>query len=955
MRQKQINKFSAVIVFFVLTFMAAPAAFSQYNFYYGKNKVQKQNYKWNHVETAHFKIYYYTQKERLIRKIAAASEQAYDVISDYLNVKVKRKIPMIFYSTQFDFYLNNISGYLPFGVVAFAEPTSYRMVVQGDASFDELMETITHELGHIFEYEILGNRSRYISPPLWFMEGFSDFITFKWDQFSLLTVRDSVLTDRIPLLTKYGQLNAPGLGNRSPYDFGHVVFEFLEEKFGKRGIKKLLYAARGGSLFRGRRNLLRVFDYSPKMFNYDFGKYLRKRFKDFFNKENPEDYSYVIGPDVPFTYSFSHQISPSGELLAILTANMKVRQLQIILISMKDGKVIKNLTPGFTTKYDTINLNFNPVGGQSFAWNKASNQIAFFVTKEYTNYLIVLDVLNGKVLKKIKIRKLQKPTSPVFHPKKPNLLYFTGQESTDAYIYSMNLDTRKVTKHTEGLMFIRAMDIASDGTRIVYSAKQDEHHNLYLATLDNPEMGKRITFGKYNDITPTFSEDGKRIYYSSDELQSYNICAIDLETKKFYRYSDVRTGNFFPLEIPGEEDQVVMSSYYKSRFTLFKKDVSTALEERQLEFETLDTAALARKQEEIPKVEMTKLGKYKPLKKLYIRSLPPLAVSIGTDGGFFGYSAISLSDLLGDHSFSLAVSSLYGYRSYSLSYLNQKHRFQLYANLFAYKEAYYYGYTTAQSLTLRSLYGGTLGFFYPFSQSYRAEVTASAYKQNENFDNLFLGGDLPFGQFFDGISVPLRISLVGETTRFQNYGPMMGHTFKLTYEKYVKFGSNFLDAYTMTGDVRKYFRLTNDVQLAFRLYGYKSGGKNPLLMWTGGNNTFRSEGYRRVVGEKMFLFNAELRLPLIQAALTPIGVIGPIRGVVFFDVGGVWFNGQKFNFFKKDAAGKTQFQLQDAISTYGFGLEFFMFGWPMHVDWVWRTDWKQKSYHGVNFWVGYDF
>jgi outer membrane protein assembly factor BamA len=105
----------------------------------------------------------------------------------------------------------------------------------------------------------------------------------------------------------------------------------------------------------------------------------------------------------------------------------------------------------------------------------------------------------------------------------------------------------------------------------------------------------------------------------------------------------------------------------------------------------------------------------------------------------------------------------------------------------------------------------------------------------------------------------------------------------------------------------------------------------------------------------MFLFNAEFRFPIIQVALTPLGLVGPINGTFFFDVGGVWYNGQDFNFFRDKDEARRSFVLDDAISSYGFGLEFFLFGYPMHVDWVWRTDWRQKSYQGVTFWVGFDF
>ena len=95
----------------------------------------------------------------------------------------------------------------------------------------------------------MGKRARYVRPPLWVIEGFSEFITGTWGQFYLLTVRDMVLNGRIPVMTKYGNLQTPYYNGRTiPYDFGHIIYEFLDEKFGKRGIKKLLYSLLGFEL-----------------------------------------------------------------------------------------------------------------------------------------------------------------------------------------------------------------------------------------------------------------------------------------------------------------------------------------------------------------------------------------------------------------------------------------------------------------------------------------------------------------------------------------------------------------------------------------------------------------------------------------------------------------------------------------------------------------------------------
>ncbi len=64
------------------------------------------------------------------------------------------------------------------------------------------------------------------------------------------------------------------------------------------------------------------------------------------------------------------------------------------------------------------------------------------------------------------------------------------------------------------------------------------------------------------------------------------------------------------------------------------------------------------------------------------------------------------------------------------------------------------------------------------------------------------------------------------------------------------------------------------------------------------------------------------------------------------------------------------FRLKDGRASYGFGLETFALGFPMHFDWSWRTlfnrDWEDALYSSVGgsrefrkprfaVWIGYDF
>ena len=146
----------------------------------------------------------------------------------------------------------------------------------------------------------------------------------------------------------------------------------------------------------------------------------------------------------------------------------------------------------------------------------------------------------------------------------------------------------------------------------------------------------------------------------------------------------------------------------------------------------------------------------------------------------------------------------------------------------------------------------------------------------------------------------------------------------------------------------------------------------------------RGYEYREFLGHRGFFTNAELRFPMVTAMATPLGVLGGIRGVFYFNIGGAALNNQSFNMWSTDTVyvpGTTPsgqpavrpvsgFRLVDGRASYGFGLETFALGFPIHFDWAWRSLFN-KSWEDALFaagggsehfrtsefkvWVGYDF
>jgi hypothetical protein len=219
----------------------------------------------------------------------------------------------------------------------------------------------------------------------------------------------------------------------------------------------------------------------------------------------------------------------------------------------------------------------------------------------------------------------------------------------------------------------------------------------------------------------------------------------------------------------------------------------------------------------------------------------------------------------------------------------------------------------------------------------------------------------------NGWQAPIRVALVGETTRFAEFGPLAGGTYALSFTWAPPIG-DFLTRQTVDADVRKYFRLGGtSALLALRGRGFYSTGDNPDYFFFGGNMELRGYPYLAFAGNTGFFANAEFRFPLITAALTPIGILGPVRGSVFFGIGGTHFKGDQYSFstsepgysyindpiFGEPVTGR---RLQDGRASWGFGLQLFVLGYPLHFDWTKFTDFAvQSSSWKFNFWMGYDF
>jgi hypothetical protein len=1009
--------------------------------YFGKNNIHYDNFKWQVYTTDHFEIYYYPEIDRHLARIAGYAESAYQKVSSDLKHDLSNKIPLILFKTHSEFEQQNVApGAAQEGVAAFAEPFRQRMVLPIDDAPDNLYGLIVHELTHQFQYDIIPAGLIRQNVPLWVNEGGAEWERGQWDPMDLMMVRDAAIADIVPKMSQtdgYGNGGSPRL---IPYNLGHALYEFIEAKFGVEGVRQFLFALRKSVIGGGEDAYEEALRMKPDEFDQAFERYIKDRFKPFRDKERPADYGRDLAPNqekTHFAQALSIAPSPSGDLIAVVTVNRKDGEIDIVLVSAKDGSIVRNLTSGFDKGYGFDHIvqptSFNVVPWMS--WAPKGDRLAYLVRTEKERALIIQNVLTQEIETRIPMKSVDDPESPAFSADGRTVV-MSAMRGGVRDIYSLDLQTQEVTNLTLDDFFDYGPTYSPDGKFIVYKTRVSGNQKLFRLDLDTKKK-TQITFGTNDETSAHFVDDHTLVFASTATDPSvpldpetakngniFNIWTLDLNSGELKQYTDAVSGVMSPIVLnDAAAPRIAFISYYKGDYgihTLERKEpIHTASSADFgapgpiIDFQAPLTHTL---------VTANSRAK-KSFEKMFLEGRPPVAVGVTNNGDVFGGTEISFGDVLGDKQVNLAVSSVQQYRTMALSYVNLGRRLQwalqgysqtsfFYGELegFFYDPRYANLIGRDQAVATRTVRGGSAFGIYPISRYRRFEVSGGFVNLVERYNDPFLEEaareyqEQRFGEqvFRNGSMVPLSAAYVQETTVFREFGPLSGSTMRFAYDVAPKIG-NTLSRQTFDGDARYYQRLASTGVLALRLRGFKSIGSSPDFLYFGGNSEMRGYDYLQFVGQNVLFANAELRFPIIEAALTPIGVVGGVRGVFFANMGGGWFNNQDFRFatgnfesyssvpvYQRAADGQLVynqetglpiqvgtttidvdgFRLKDGRASYGLGLETFMLGFPIHFDWTWRTTFN-KNWEDVVFnaeggssrfrkprfamWIGYDF
>ena len=953
---------------------------------FGKNKIQYQNLKWSIYHSPHFDVYYYEAEEALLQKVVSFAESAYDELSRRLDYQIESSTPLIFYKTHAEFEQNNISlGFIPEAVGAFATDVRFRMVLPVDMPDAELHELILHELTHIFQYHLLFGgrvtRSLTSQPPTWLVEGMASYFADDESTSDRMFLRDLVVNDQVPAISR------AQTGGFLAYRFGHAVFDFMEERWGAQGVLDFLFEYRstlGGNIDRALRRAFRI---EPEDFDADFRRWLRERYLPELVKTGEPSYfgrRFFEGEGRGAEFS-SPAVSPSGDLVAAL--GNPAGDIDVVLFDTRERRPLRNLTKGWSSQYQYLTGQFLTSvrrSGTDLAFSPDGNWLAVFGKREKGRSLVLVDVINGGVERVIDI-DVQQPFAPSWSPD-GRTVAFAGNLGGHFDIYALDVESGTVKNLTNDDRFDGAPVFTPDGSAIIYSSEIAAFQKLFRLDLANPANRQQLTRGEWSDVDPAISRDGKVVFFTSDRSGFENVYALDLTSGEVRQHTNAVTGCFQPqlVERVDGTRALVYAGYWKSRFDLYRGDLDKQPEvvETIPDIATLPPAPDSALERYEPDIQVTINDENKERyrgRRLFLED-GDVGVGVTSDQRFISQTTLAFSDYLGDRRLFAIFESVSSFSDFDIIYMNLSKRLQWGGELYD-QRTFFVGLTGSGAIEQDLAYQqtGVRGFvIYPLSFYHRVSASLGYARRKYDFQNFIFdpatGLLLPFIEQRTDDFPEVGMSFVGDSTVNAEWGPVSGrrYRFEASYAPDIGSGDQEQevinpDAASITSsallDFRQYVPLTRRMEFAFRFFGAASFGQVPNVFYFGGLDTVRGFDYRELVGDRAFYTNFELRFPLVDLVALPFIAVQGIRGRVFLDVGGAWFDyaGQEFEFWDSEegtlAPDNPLTGQRGPRSAYGWGLTVNFIGMELNWDFAKRFDGKNtlSDAFETSFWIGSRF
>jgi Tol biopolymer transport system component len=867
--------------------------------YFGRNKVQFDDFEFQVLRTDHFDIHYYPEEQEAVEDAARMAERWYERFARAFQHEFEQTKPIILYADHPDFeQTNTLSGFIGEGTGGVTESLKNRVIMPIAGSYWDTDHVMGHELVHAFQYNIAQSRrggglQGLYTLPLWVVEGIAEYLSVgRDDPLTAMWIRDAISRDELPTIHQL-------TNDRKffPYRFGQALWAYIGGTYGDDAVIQIYRRSlRVG--FEGA--ISQVLGLSTDTLSVRWRDKTKEEYLPLMEGRNaPEDQGTLIL--APSTGSgrtnIAPAISPDGRYVAFLSEK-DLFSVDLFMAEVATGRIIRKLSSANSDPHIEA-LRYIDSSG---TWSPDSQRFAYVVTAGGNQEIVIVGTANGQIQRRIAFDRIGAVSNPAWSPD-GQYLAFSGSVGGITDLYLFDLDSEETIQLTNDKYADLQPSWAPDGRTIAFMSDRGAETNFerltyskfQLTTIDIATSQVRVipVFGNVKHINPQYSADNDKLYFLSDQDGFTDVYELDFQNGDVRRITNLTTavsGHTYlsPAMTVAQDGTIAYTVFDELEFHIYTTRVD---DDRAQLVEVVDNAEdqVGRKLPPANPDRFSRIATYladpetgllpsntwtdedreEYKSELTLDFVGQPSIGVGTDnfGNYIGGGASAFfSDMLGDHVLGISAQANGTFKDIGgqafYTDLSNRWNWGVGAGRIPYLLGYYaYGSDergqyigqTRYRINITSASGQVS---YPFSSTQRFEVSLgmTRYSYDIELDKFYTD---QFGRIYDFERVqqdefepdPLNmatasVALVGDNAFFGFVSPIRGGRYRFGVEQ----TAGTLGFTTVTADWRRYFAPLRNLTVGVRALHYgryglditpeQQGGFSPLRELFLGFETF---------------------------------------------------------------------------------------------------------------------
>jgi TolB protein len=266
----------------------------------------------------------------------------------------------------------------------------------------------------------------------------------------------------------------------------------------------------------------------------------------------------------------AHQIA--NQIYGALTGQQGFFTTRIAYINKSTTKPIKYnlMTSDFDGAYPkTLLSSAYPIA--SPVWSPDHTQLAYVLYQQSGQAALYVMNVQSKTTKKILSAQGGLISSPAWSPSGSQLAVVLAKGGSPQ-IYLMNADGSNLQQLTSGFAINTNPSWAPDAESIVFTSNRNGSPQLYSIQLDNNKITQLTTNGNYS-AAGQYARVGKQVVYLNGAAGSYNVALLNLANSQVQQLSNSNMASSPSFSANGQ--LVLYSSYYDGQARLFIRNIAS--------------------------------------------------------------------------------------------------------------------------------------------------------------------------------------------------------------------------------------------------------------------------------------------------------------------------------------------------------------------------------------------